>query len=67
MDQDENIYGPPAEVCARITTELPPCALQFHPVDKTLLVIGTYKLEEETRTRHGSLDFYRFSPESGSL
>lgn len=51
-----------ANIVARTITELPPCALQFHPVDTSLLVLGTYKLEEATKTRHGSIDFYRFDP-----
>ncbi|KAF5099343.1 hypothetical protein DV451_002999 [Geotrichum candidum] len=51
-----------AKIVARAITELPPCALQFHPVDTSLLVLGTYKLEEATKTRHGSIDFYRFDP-----
>lgn len=54
-------------IVARTITELPPCALQFHPVDTSLIVIGTYKLEESTKTRHGTLDFYRYSDGQLSL
>lgn len=40
-------------------TRLPPCCLRIHPVDPSLVAIGTYKLEEESGLRHGSLDTYR--------
>lgn len=56
---DDNLVET-ARVSARVITDLPPCALQFHPVDTTLLLLGTYKLEETSKSRHGSLDFYRF-------
>lgn len=43
---------------ARTTTCLPPCAIQVWPQDKSVVLVGTYKLEE-SGTRHGSLDVYR--------
>lgn len=63
----EDAEPPHSKLVARAITNLPPCALQFHPVDTSLLVLGTYKLEEMTKTRHGSLDFYRFDQETSSL
>ncbi|CAN6597821.1 diphthine methyltransferase [Trichomonascus vanleenenianus] len=46
---------------ANATTELPPCALQVHPTEDSLVIAGTYKLEEESRTRYGSLDVYEYA------
>lgn len=45
------------------TTELPPCCVRIHPTDNSLIVLGTYKLEKETGTRHGSLDLYLYTDE----
>ncbi|ODQ65802.1 WD40 repeat-like protein [Nadsonia fulvescens var. elongata DSM 6958] len=49
-------------------TNLPPCCLQFHPNDKTILFAGTYQLESD-RSRHGSIDVYKVNtdPENSSL
>lgn len=44
---------------ARTTTNLPPCALRFHPIDSSLLFLGTYKLEKDNGSRHGSVDIYK--------
>jgi diphthamide biosynthesis protein 7 len=43
-----------------VTTELPPCCVQVHPADDSVILIGTYKLEEDG-TRHGSVDIYRYN------
>ncbi|KAK6464755.1 WD40-repeat-containing domain protein [Scheffersomyces coipomensis] len=39
-------------------TELPPCCLRYVPNDNTILILGTYKLEDDG-SRHGSLDIYK--------
>ncbi|CAK7892906.1 diphthine methyltransferase [[Candida] anglica] len=44
-------------------TELPPCCLQVHP-DGVHVLLGTYKLEESSGTRHGSVDVYRIGDQS---
>ncbi|KAJ8098811.1 WD40-repeat-containing domain protein [Lipomyces tetrasporus] len=38
-------------------TQLPPCALAFHPSDSRFVVVGTYKLEQDG-CRHGALQVY---------
>ncbi|KAK6454483.1 WD40-repeat-containing domain protein [Scheffersomyces xylosifermentans] len=51
-----------AEILERIgvtKTELPPCCLRIHPVDNSIVIIGTYKLEDDG-SRHGSLDIYKY-------
>ncbi|CAH2352029.1 diphthine methyltransferase [[Candida] railenensis] len=45
-----------------IKTQLPPCCLQIHE-DNTVL-IGTYQLEKESGTRHGSVEVYKFDQEN---
>lgn len=40
-------------------TALPPCCLRLDPRDPSVVLIGTYKLEKETGTRHGSIDILR--------
>lgn len=53
---------------AKTITGLPPCCLRIHPNDASCICIGTYKLEEDTGIKHGSLDVYKYdSNESISL
>jgi diphthine methyl ester acylhydrolase len=49
-----------AERIARATTNLPPCAIQACPQDRSVMLVGTYKLNEDG-TRHGSLDVYQLT------
>lgn len=46
------------KVLLRASTDLPPCAVAVHPQCPYLIIFGTYKLEESTRTRHGTLEFW---------
>lgn len=39
-------------------TSLPPCCLRVHPLDPSIVLIGTYKLEE-SGLRHGSIEVYK--------
>ncbi|KAI5969402.1 hypothetical protein CANMA_001469 [Candida margitis] len=52
---------------AKTISSLPPCCLRIHPSDTTKIYIGTYKLEEDTGTKHGSLDVYKYETNSLSL
>ncbi|OVF07017.1 putative diphthamide synthase [Clavispora lusitaniae] len=47
-----------AQRIAVTKTELPPCCLRIHPEDPSVVLLGTYKLEE-SGARHGSVDVYR--------
>lgn len=49
---------PNSKRIARTKTTLPPCALRYHPIDPSLIFLGTYKLEEDG-SRHGSIDIYK--------
>lgn len=44
-------------------TELPPCCLRIHPADNSVVILGTYKLEDGG-TRNGSLDIYKYDKDS---
>lgn len=48
---------PNSERLSVVKTELPPCCVRIHPLDNSIVILGTYKLEED-RTRHGSIDIY---------
>ncbi|KAI5958240.1 hypothetical protein KGF57_002595 [Candida theae] len=52
---------------AKTTTNLPPCCLRIHPNDTSRIYIGTYKLEEDTGIKHGSLDVYTYKGAELSL
>ncbi|KAK6202691.1 WD40-repeat-containing domain protein [Scheffersomyces amazonensis] len=43
---------------AKTTTDLPPCCLRYAPQDNSIVILGTYKLEDNGN-RHGSLEVYR--------
>lgn len=49
----------------RATTQLPPCVVQVHPVNHSLMLVGTYHLDKEQGTRQGSIDIYYY--EEGKL
>lgn len=40
------------------TTKLPPCAIQIHPDDASIIFVATYKLEDD-RSRNGTVDVYK--------
>lgn len=42
------------------TTNLPPCAIQIHPDDGSIIFVATYKLEDD-RSRNGTVDVYKFA------
>ena len=42
-----------------VKTELPPCCVRICPSDNSVIILGTYKLEDD-RTRHGSIDVYEY-------
>lgn len=44
-------------------SELPPCCVRIHPTDNTIILLGSYKLEEN-RTRNGSIDIYKFTDDN---
>ncbi|VVT49053.1 uncharacterized protein SAPINGB_P002081 [Magnusiomyces paraingens] len=46
------------KVLIRAETNLPPCSIVVHPEFSSLIIFGTYKLEEESRKRHGTLEFW---------
>lgn len=48
-----------SERLAVVKTALPPCCLRIHPSDNSIIILGTYKLEEDGR-RHGSIDVYLY-------
>ncbi|KAH3684800.1 hypothetical protein WICPIJ_004229 [Wickerhamomyces pijperi] len=48
----------PSESTHTLST-LPPCALRYHPVIPHIFLLGTYKLNESTKTRHGSIEVYQ--------
>ena len=52
---------------AKTNTDLPPCCLRIHPNDTSRIYIGTYKLEEDTRIKHGSIHLYKYESSSISL
>ena len=54
-------------ILAKIVTGLPPCCLRIHPNDTSRIYIGTYKLEEKSGIKHGSLDVYRYDAQDSSL
>ncbi|CUM66747.1 uncharacterized protein PRCAT00004428001 [Priceomyces carsonii] len=56
---------PRNEILGTCITELPPCCLRISPQDNSVIVVGTYKLEEEG-TRHGSIDIYKYSNDVSS-
>lgn len=45
-----------------VRSEWPPCCLRIHPEVTSLVVLGTYKLEEKSGERHGSLELYNYGP-----
>lgn len=55
---------PQGKVLLRESTTLPPCSTIVHPECNSLLILGTYQLEESTRSRHGSLEFWLLVPDS---
>lgn len=40
------------------TTNLPPCAIQIHPDNASIIFVATYKLEDD-RSRNGTVDVYK--------
>ncbi|CEP22175.1 unnamed protein product [Cyberlindnera jadinii] len=48
---------PRAQSIAYTKTELPPCALRYHPLDSSLILLGTYKLQDD-RSRTGTIELY---------
>lgn len=58
---------PRAQKLATAKTELPPCALRYHPTDPSLIFLGTYKLEESDKSRHGSIDIYKYLDDTLTL
>lgn len=49
---------PHGKVLIRASTKLPPCSIVVHSEQPNLIIFGTYKLEEESRTRRGTLEFW---------
>ncbi|WPK24836.1 hypothetical protein PUMCH_002128 [Australozyma saopauloensis] len=39
-------------------SKLPPCCLQIHPANTSVVYLGTYKLEKPSGLRHGSIETY---------
>lgn len=50
-----------SRLLAKTETELPPCCLRVWPNDHSIIFLGTYKLEESSKTRHGSIEVHRLS------
>lgn len=48
-------------------TSLPPCCLRIHPIDTSLIILGTYQLDKPTGKRTGSIDLYRFDQDGLNL
>ncbi|CAK9438240.1 uncharacterized protein LODBEIA_P24890 [Lodderomyces beijingensis] len=48
-------------------TQLPPCCLRIHPEDTSRIYVGTYKLDEASRVKHGSLDHYNYNTTTREL
>lgn len=46
-----------AETLLKFTTTLPPCCLQYHPQDHSILLVATYNLDNGVKS--GSIDVYR--------
>ncbi|CCH47042.1 hypothetical protein BN7_6651 [Wickerhamomyces ciferrii] len=50
---------PESKRIAFTKSKLPPCALRYHPLDSSLLFLGTYNLIKETGKRTGSIEIYK--------
>lgn len=45
-----------------VNTDQPPCALRFHPSVPHILLVGTYKYDESTLKKTGSIDIFTTHP-----
>ncbi|KAH3670300.1 hypothetical protein WICMUC_004869 [Wickerhamomyces mucosus] len=64
MSNDKVSLG---KTIAYAKTKLPPCSIRYHPSIPNLLFIGTYKLDEVNKKRHGSIEIYFHSSENNEL
>lgn len=58
---------PVAKTTAFTKAKLPPCALRYHPSDSSLIFLGSYKLEESDKSRHGTVEIYQRTGETLGL
>lgn len=57
---------PVSQRLSRTTSSLPPCCLVVHPKDKSLVIVGTYKLHEGD-LREGTIEIYKVDLKDKSL
>lgn len=56
-----------ATTISKVLATLPPCALRYHPSLPHVFLLGTYKLNEATKIRHGSIEVYQTTELQGTV